>query len=32
MHEETRIAAVAPLLRAAREVSLALGWSGDEPD
>ena len=32
LDEETRQATVPPLLRAAREVSLALGWSGDEPD
>ena len=32
MDEETRVATVEPLLRAAREISLALGWSGDEPD
>ena len=32
MDEATRVATVEPLLRAAREISLALGWSGDEPD
>jgi len=32
MDEPTRAATVGPLLRAAREVSLALGWSGEEPD
>ena len=32
MDEATRAATVGPLLRAAREVSLALGWSGEEPD
>ena len=32
LDEETRQATVPPLLRAARQVSMALGWSGDEPD
>jgi hypothetical protein len=32
MREETRSATVAALLHATREVSLALGWSGEDPD
>ena len=32
MDEESRAATVEPLVRAAREVSLALGWSGLDPD
>lgn len=32
MDADTLAATVAPLLRAAREVSLAMGWSGVEPD
>ena len=32
MDEATRESTVGPLLRAARQISLALGWSGVEPD